>query len=304
MFNDKKDFLKRAMDSDAFAVTDSSASVVNPKIWDKNVLNYAEANLIVAGLGENYDFRGPGSDLQVTIDAAPTAAADLTESVDVAIDAISYSSVTFTPEERGAAYQLTDKEARRAFFSVMQNMTKKLGYRYALKMDTLAVSTVQAGAGTAINANDATAGSLDSSDTLNLGDINKAVRIMETNNYFPDKMVINAYQKQNLMDLIQFTDASKFGTRDAIQKGLIGEIAGLNIFQTTQIAVASNEAKALILGENASGEKSFGLAIKADPSIKTEYHARGRYTDVVAVGEYDIKVLHPEGIVTLNTYCA
>ena len=103
---------------------------------------------------------------------------------------------------------------------------------------------------------------------------------------------------------IEAIKAGKEIDKILIQKGLIGEIAGLDVYQTTQIAVASSTAKAIILGENGSGEKSFGLAIKADPAIKTEYHALGRYTDVVADGEYDIKVLHSAGIVTLETYCA
>ena len=304
MFNNKQEFIKRAIDANGFISSDTSAGYINPKEWDKRVLQGAEANIIVSKLGMQYDMRGPGADLQVTIDATPSEAGALTETVDVAIDEIAYTKVDFAPTEFGAAYQLSDKEKRRSFFSVMENMTSKLGYRYALKMDNLAIAALVAGAGATFGANGGTPGSLDSADVLALSDINKGVRIMELKDFFPNKIVINAWQKQNLMDLKQFTSASEFGTRDAIQKGLIGEVAGLTVFQTTQVKVVSDEAKALILGENASGEKSFGIAIKADPTITTEYHARGRYTDVVSVGEYDIKVLHPEGIVALATYCA
>ena len=49
---------------------------------------------------------------------------------------------------------------------------------------------------------------------------------------------------------------------------------------------------------------AFGIAQKRNPYLETEYHARERYTDIVAVEDYDIKVLRANGICTIETYAA
>ena len=116
---DKRQFLKRAIDNaNAFYTGQSEAQAVNPNIWDMRLREFEEANLVFTPQTEQFDFRGVGTDYKVTIDEAPSAATELTETVDVAISSFSTRNVTFDPTEYGAAYQLTRKEAVRAFFNV------------------------------------------------------------------------------------------------------------------------------------------------------------------------------------------
>jgi hypothetical protein len=68
------------------------------------------------------------------------------------------------------------------------------------------------------------------------------------------------------------------------------------------IPTTTNVAYAVCLGRTRSGEKAFGYAIKRDPMIEQEYHARGRYWDIVAHEEYDFKVLHDGAIEKIGTY--
>lgn len=300
--NYKKELIKRAIDGNAFISTDAEAVKVNPNIWEARVHAYEEANLIVTAQAEQFDFRSAGRDFTVTIDDTPSAAAELTETTDVTISTITVRQVTFTPTEYGAAYQLSDKEARRAFFNVMDNMSKKLAYKLALKKDTLAVSTLQDNAGNSVVVNDVVATDLASTDTMDYASITKASRLIEDDLYRPVKMIVNPTQKQQLLNLGTINQADSFGTRDAIQKGLIGELFGLNVFVTTQIPTASNIAAALVLGESQTGEQALGYAIKADPKVASEYHALGRYTDVVAVEEYDFQMLHPNAVCTIESY--
>lgn len=298
----KKEFIKKSIDASAFVSTGAEGIKINPNIWDYKIRDYEEANLIITPLAEQFDFRGAGVDYKVTIDEAPSASALLTETVDITVGTISTRSVTFTPTEYGSRYQLTRKEAVRAFFNVAERMTKKLGYALYLKKDAVAVAVLQA-ATTILYSNSKTAATdLASTDTLNYALITKGISTMEGKYYMPNKLLINYTQKNQLLDLQSVNDASKFGTRTALERGLLGELFGVQIFVSHSIATSSNVAKAILLGQSRTGEQAFGYAIKRDPMVETQYFAAGRYWDIVTHEEYDFKILHEGAIALLATY--
>lgn len=304
----KKEFIKRAVDStDGFGTFQSEGQAVNPNIWDFRLRDYQEKLLVLTPQAEQFDFRGAGTDYKVTIDEAPSAASALVETDDISVSSFSTRNVTFDPSEYGAGYQLTRNEAVRAFFNVADRMTKKLGYSMALKKDTLAYSTLLSGADNEVIANgESAASSLSSTDTLNYDDITKAIRLIEEDLYMPSDMFISYKQKQDLLQLSNVNDVSKFGTRDAVARGLVGELFGLKIWVSHSITAQTSGSvvyeDAIVLGTTGSGEKAFGYAIKRDPIIEREYHARGRYWDIVAHEEYDFKVLHGDALCTISTY--
>jgi len=311
--NYKKEYIKKALDTtNGFFSTQSEAVAVNPNIWDFRLRDYQEKNLIVTPLAEQFDFRGAGVDYKVTIDEAPSAAAALTETVDVTISAFATRNTTFTPTEYGAAYQLTRKEAVRAFFNVAERMVKKLGYSLAQKKDALAVTCLQTYAGnTVMPASKTAATALQSTDTLDYDSILRGKNVIESAYYTPMDLLINYTHKQQLLNLGTVNKANEFGTRDAIQKGLVGELFGLRVWASHSIPTVAatgaastdviQNAKAVILGETGTGEKAFGYAIKRDPIIEKEYHARGRFWDIVAHEEYDFQMLHAEAVCLIQT---
>lgn len=300
----KKEFLKRSLDTtNGFFSTQAAAVAVNPNIWDFRLREYEEKNLVITPQAEQFDFRGPGSDYKVTIDNAPSAAADLVETVNVGISSFSTRNVLFEPTERGAAYQLTRKEAVRAFFNVAERMVTKLGYSLAQRKDELGVTTIYNGATHQIFANSKAASTaLASTDTLNYADILRSRKLIIASLYRPMDMFISPTQEEQLLNLGTIHKANEFGTRQAIQNGLIGTLFGLQIWSSHSIAETANRAKAIVAGRSRTGERAFGYAIKRDPIIEREYHARGRYWDIVAHEEYDFKVLHPDALVVLETY--
>lgn len=303
----KQELIKRAsdaFDSDAFVSTDQYATAVNPKVWDAKLRDYQEQNLIVTPLAEFVDFRIPGRDYTVTIDAAPTEAAAVAETDAIAIDPITNSQVTFTPTEYGKAFQTSRKEMVRAFFNVMENMSKKLGYALAKKKDSLAITELTDNAGNKIVANDVASSAVASTDTLNYASLTKAARLIETNLYEPKLVIVNSYGKQQLLDLTTVHKVDEFGTRDAVEKGLVGDLFGLKIYYTNQIGVSSSTSKAIVLGETGSGEKAFGYALKRDPMIEQEYDALRRQFTIVGHEEYDFAVYHANAIVTIQHYAA
>jgi HK97 family phage major capsid protein len=300
----KRELIKRAFDGNAFISTDQYATVVNPKIWDNKLRAYEEKDIVFAEHAFTVDFRGPGRDYTVTVDAAPTAAAAVAETDAVAIQPISNRQVTFTPTEYGTAMQVSRKELVRAFFSVMENMTKKLGYALALQKDALGVTAAQSGATTALVANDVASSAIASTDTLGLEDFTRAVRTIKNYYYKPMKVFICPSQEEQIQNISQIQKANEFGSREAIDKGLVGRLFGVEIYVTHSIPVASNKAKAIFMGQSQTGEAAVGYAIKRDPMIEQDYDPLYRQFTIVAHEEYNWQVLHPNALVTVETYAA
>lgn len=303
------EFVEKAIDASGFQLggaSATSAGYINPDIWNRTLLSHTESQLVVAKMGMTYNdlLNQPGEVLNVQIDAEPTEASALTETVDVPIDALSFTQVTFTPTEYGAAYQVSDKEARRSFFDLMQNIVTKLGYRMALKKEKLVVALLQANAGNAVVANGVASSAIASTDTININAIVNARKEIKKDKYVPTDLIIGVEQEADLLKLSNFNDVSKYGSRDAILGGFIGRAFGVDIYWSDLITPSSSKAKAIMLGVSKTGEKAFGIANKKTASIETERHARGRYTDFVGVEEYQAKVLHANAICTIETYAA
>lgn len=302
-----REFLKRAIDeSNAFISYDSEAIAVNPNIWDFKLREFEEANLVVTPLAEKHDFRSPGADLKITIDDTPSAAGLLVETTDVTISAFTTRNLTFTPVEQGAAYQTTRKEVVRSFFNVMDRMVRKLGYSMALRKDTLGYTEILAGAGNAVIVNGVSvATDIASTDTLNYAAITSAIQANAADYYVNSEyLLINYFQQKQLLDLGTINKANEFGTRDAIQKGVVGELFGLKVVVSHSVTSASSRAFAVVLARSGSGEAALGYAVKRDPIIETEYHALGRFWDIVGHEEYDFATQHANGMCTILTYSA
>ncbi len=300
---EQKEFVQRAYDANAFTTATATAGYVNPEIWEKELLVHVKSKLVMANLGKNYDMRGGdnGDVLHVTVGVEPTEAAAVAESADVAVQAYTKTTIAFTPSEKGTAYQMTNKEKDRTFISLMQDMVEQLGYALSKKVDTDIVTLVTASAGNAVTVNSVAYTALAASDTLNYNTVVLGKVAVMNDKLFPKYLVVNPTQYGQLLSDSQFKEFDKFGEPVA-KTGFIGMIAGLEVFVTNQIPIASSASKALILGEDDMGVSSFGIAVKRDPYIETEYHALGRFTDVVAVMDYDVKMLRVNGACTVGSW--
>jgi len=299
------EFIMKAYDGDAFTTAQTSAGYINPEIWNKEVLVHVKENLVVAPLGKQYTdlLNKEGDTLNITVGVEPAAAAAVAESAAVGITAYEKTQVVFSPSEYGAAYQLTNKEKSRAFINLMQDMTAQLGYQLALKKDDVCVALLQASAGNTVVANGVASSDIASSDTLDYDDIVNGKKAIMIDKLIPKYLIVGAEQYADLLKLQAFRDASQFGG-DIAKNGFIGRVSGLDVFWTTQIAAAASKAKAIMLGVDGSGVSPFGICQKSNPYIETEYHALERYTDIVAIEDYDVKLLRANGICTIESYAA
>ena len=306
MYSDYE-LIQHAVDSNVFKVQSTGAvGVVNPTIWNKMLLDYQTSQLVVTKMGRTYNdlLSQPGEVLNVQVDAEPTNASALTETTAVPIDTLVFTQIQFTPTEYGAAYQVTDKESRRSFVDLMQNIVKKLGYRMALKKEKLVIAALQAGAGNTVVANGVDASAIASTDTVDSTDITKTRATIKSNKFTPVDLILGIGQEEQLLNLSTYNDASKYGGREAILGGKITETFGVTVWWSDLIESVSNVETAIMLGVTGTGEESFGIANKLLPTIETERHARDRSTDFVGVEEYQVKILHANAICLIKSYSA
>ena len=300
----KYEIITNAVNASAFVTTHASGSLVNPTYWNKQMMVFLEEKLVIAAQAKVFtDILGQdGASFKVTIDAPPTAAAAVAETVDVPTTTFeTVTQVTFTPSEYAKAYQLSDKEARRSFFSVMENMSKKLGYSLALARDTAAVTLLQATTNPSVIANGVAYTALASSDTLDYADVVNACTTVRAAKMVPYAIFVNAAGLGQLSKDPFFSYLNYSGANVALE-GKIGRIYGLDVYWTTRITASSNKTKAIVLGVDQMGEPCFGIGIKSTPTIRTQRFELGRYTDVVAVEEWDMQMLRTAGVCVLAHY--
>jgi N4-gp56 family major capsid protein len=301
-----KEFVMNAIGSNGFQSTATAAGYINPDVWNTQVLRHVEDTIIVSRYAKVYnDLLGaPGDTLNVTVNSAPAAAAAVLESNDVTIAAYAVTQVIFTPTEYAFAYQLSDKEARRAFYDVASDMTRKIGYALALKRDTDAISELQTTAGNTVTANGVLSSLITTSDKIDYDDIVNAMTEIRKDKLVPRILIVSPGQLGHLMQNAAFRDASQYGGRETVLGGELKQIAGLTVVYSTLITPASSKSKAIMLGMDLSGESPFGFCIKANPAIRSQRFELGRYTDFVGVEEWDVATLRANGICTIESYDA
>ena len=301
----KELIIANAIGANGFTTDDTTAGHINPEYWNRQLLRYLEPNLVIANKAAVYDdiLGQDGASFKVTIDATPTAAAAVDESDDIPVTAFETTSqVVFTPTEYAKAYQLSDKQARRGFFDAMANMTMKLGFALALGRDDAAEALLRTGAGNSIVANGVDSSDLASSDTLSYDDIVDAVKELRKDLFVARYLFVSPEGFAQLAKDQNFKFVNHAGTDETLRDGRIGTIYGLTVYETTQIGVDDNASKAIVLGTDQIGFPVFGIGRKLLPQLRTQAWALGRYTDVAAVEEWDMKILRADGICTIEHY--
>jgi hypothetical protein len=300
-----KELLKKAFDANAWIYTgNAEGQAVAPAKYDEMVRDYQSKALVVAPLGEQFDFTQPGSSWTVTIDEAPTAAALTSETDAAAVSAITNRQVTFTPIEYTKKYEASYTEMEDGFLKFMENASKKIGYALAVKKDEVALAALQAGATHTVYAGTGNAASTDlaAGDVLSRNALLRGLQKVRTSLYRPDSALISPIQEAQLLDEGTIYKANEFGTRAAIANGLIGNIYGLDLYVSDSIVSASNVQKAIVMGKTGTGEKAFGIATARLATVESDKDISFRKVEVVGSERYDVKVLHPGAICVVETY--
>jgi len=255
----------------------------------------ASERSVMRPLVKNYAISGGGKAVEVPIYATVSAAA-VSEATDLSNTAINPSSVTITASENGLMTTLTDLGRNASPRNVAADIGRLFGEAIAKKIDVDLTALFD---GFSTEVNDGTA-------VLSAANIFNAVAQLRKNGV-PTAEISGVFHPLNAYDL-KSNLTNTFGGRDtdlsneALRNGFVGKVAGVNIFETSNLADSSGnnpgttgDYKGAVFHKDA-----LGLAMMQDLKIETQRDASLRADEIVATSVYGVGELHDTYGVELN----
>ena len=251
----------------------------------------AQEQSIMKPLVKNYTIAGGGKSVEVPIYATVSAAA-VSEASDLSNTAINPTSKTITASEVGIMTTLTDLARNSASRNVAADIGKLFGEAIATKMDQ-DLTALFDGFSTSIGGG---------GTELTIDNIFKAVATLRQANVpgpyygvFNPKVIYNV--KKSLTNTFVNPNAGDL-QNEAMRTGFIGEIAGVRIFETSNVdgTTDTDNCKGAVFSQDA-----LGLAMMQDLKIEVQRDASLRADEIVATAVYGVSELHDSyGIEMLN----
>ena len=247
----------------------------------QEALFVASEQSIMRGLVRNYTIAGGGKSVEVPIYATVSAAA-VSEASDLSNTAVNPSSVTITASEIGVMTTLTDLARNSASRNVAADIGRLFGEGIATKIDSDLAAlftgfSTEKGPG---------AGS-----ELTVQDLFECATELKTNKapgpyygVFHPKQIFNV--KKSLTNTFVGRDTEL--SNEAMRTGFVGNIAGIQIFETSNISVdGSDDSIGGVFSQDA-----LGLAMMQDLKIESQRDASLRADEIVATAVFGVGELH------------
>ena len=243
----------------------------------------ASEQSIMRPLVRNYAVTGGGKSVEVPIYSAVSAAA-VSEASDLSNTAIDPTSVTITCSENGIMTTLTDLGRNAAPRNVAADIGRLFGEAIAKKIDT-ALTALFGGFSTTVGS---------ASTVMSASLIFQAVAKLRAAGV-PGENLSAVIHPQVAFDLKSgltntFANPNPGVGNEALRSGLVGQIAGVNIFETSNIADSSGnnpgttgDYKGAVFHSDA-----LGLAMMQDLKIETQRDASLRADEIVATAVYGV----------------
>ena len=243
----------------------------------------ASEQSIMRNLVRNYTIAGGGKSVEVPIYATVSASA-VSEASDLSNTAVNPSSVTITASEVGIMTTLTDLARNSASRNVAGDIGRLFGEAIARKLDSdlsalfTGFSTEKAGG---------------AGQELTIQDLFEASAELRANSVpAPYYGVFHPKQIFNVKKALTNTFAGSSNIPDlgneAMRTGFVGQIAGINIFESANISVdGSDDSIGAVFAQDA-----LGLAMMQDLKIESQRDASLRADEIVATAVYGVAELH------------
>ena len=243
----------------------------------------ASEKSIMRNLVKNYAITGGGKAVEVPVYAQVSAAA-VNEATDLSNTAIDPSSVTITASEVGVMTTLTDLARNSAPRNVAADIGKLFGEALARKQDT-DLTALFDGFATVLG---------DGTTAISSAVIFNALSTLRSNALNVDECAVVLHPKiaYDLKANLTNTFANANGNdlaNEALRSGFVGRLAGMNIFETSNIA---NTGTAGDYKGAAMHKDALAIAMMQDVKIETQRDASLRADEIVATSVYGVGEIH------------
>ena len=242
----------------------------------------ASEKSIMRNLVKNYAISGGGKAVEVPVYAQVSAAA-VADATDLANTAINPSSVTITASEVGVMTTLTDLARNSAPRNVAADIGKLFGEALARKQDADLTALFD---GFSVAAGDGSA-AIAPSDIFNALSTLRAAALSANECAVVLHPKIAYDLKKGLTNTFAGLDTET--SNEALRSGFVGTLAGLRIFETSNIANTGNA------GDYKGGafhRDALAIAMMQDVKIETQRDASLRADEIVATSVYGVGEIH------------
>jgi len=242
----------------------------------------ASEKSIMRNLVKNYAITGGGKAVEVPVYAQVSAAA-VAEATDLSNTAIDPSSVTITASEVGVMTTLTDLARNSAPRNVAADIGKLFGEALARKQDADLTALFD---GFSVTSGDGTA-------AISPAVIFNALSTLRANALPANESAVVLHPKiaydlkSGLTNTFAGLDTET--SNEALRSGFVGTLAGMPIFETSNIANTGNA------GDYKGGafhKDALAIAMMQDVKIETQRDASLRADEIVATSVYGVGEIH------------
>ena len=242
----------------------------------------ASEKSIMRNLVKNYAISGGGKAVEVPVYAQVSAAA-VADATDLSNTAINPSSVTITASEVGVMTTLTDLARNSAPRNVAADIGKLFGEALARKQDADLTALFD---GFSVAAGDGSA-------AISPAVIFNALSTLRANALPANESAVVLHPKiaydlkSGLTNTFAGLDTET--SNEALRSGFVGTLAGLRIFETSNI---SNTGNAGDYKGGAFHRDALAIAMMQDVKIETQRDASLRADEIVATSVYGVGEIH------------
>ena len=242
----------------------------------------ASEKSIMRNLVKNYAISGGGKVVEVPVYAQVSAAA-VAEATDLSNTAIDPTSISITASEVGVMTTLTDLARNSAPRNVAADIGKLFGEALARKQDADLTALFD---GFSVTSGDGSA-------AISPAVIFNALSTLRANALPANESAVVLHPKiaydlkSGLTNTFAGLDTET--SNEALRSGFVGKLAGLNIFETSNIANTGNA------GDYKGGafhKDALAIAMMQDVKIETQRDASLRADEIVATSVYGVGEIH------------
>jgi len=262
-----------------------------PEVWSDGVIEAAESLLVAANVVNRAyegDIKNKGDTVKIPSISNLTAN-NKTAGTAVTIQAPTEGVTTLSiNKHKEVSFYVEDLLATQAQAELRSKYTSKAGYALAKAIDTdimdlYAGLSLSAGSGTTAITDDLI---LNGMMQLDQADVPPNERVL----------IIAPSQKANMLKLDKFVRADyRNGDAPAVS-GILGEIYGMTVYSTNQVAISTTKAKNLMMHKDA-----LSLAIQMEIRLQAQYKLE--YLSWLVVGDviYGVGELQDDHAVVIDT---
>lgn len=204
------------------------------------------------------------------------------EGAEIPLDALSYSTVTFTPKKYGIAVRITREMMEDSQFELLQRNIRAIGKQFAENETNLVLGALDgAGATTAGGA------------AVTIANITESMYDVENNDYTPTDLLVGNEVANDLRNIDTFVEANKAGNTDMLQRGFIGTIYGLNVARYSTNAGANAVATSAYIFDRS---QAYAIAIKRDITVENFDMPTYDMQGAAVTQRIDIKLLRANAV--------